>query len=116
MKKHETFIGFLTLVLIFTNSVLAQIPSFQGLGDLSGGSFYSQAFAVSADGSVVVGSSRSALSGSNDEAFYWTRDEGMIGLGDFDGGSFYSRAQHVSADGRLAESDGGIYQVALAGG
>ena len=30
-------------------------PAFRSLGDLSGGVFFSQALAVSADGSVVVG-------------------------------------------------------------
>ena len=42
--------------------------SFQGLGDLPGGSFYSTAYGVSADGSVVVGLSGSA---SGPEAFRW---------------------------------------------
>ena len=35
---------------------------FMGLGDLPGGSTFSQAFAVSADGSVVVGRSLSSAS------------------------------------------------------
>src|SRR3954470_7717408 len=41
----------------------------QGLGDLTGGNFLSEANAVSADGLVVVGYSNS---GNGDEAFRWT--------------------------------------------
>ena len=64
----------------------------QPLGDLAGGSFFSKAFAVSRDGSVVVGQSASDLGG---EAFRWTADAGMVGLG-VDGIAFA-----VSADGSV---------------
>lgn len=70
--------------------------TFQGLGDLYGGSFYSQAYGISADGTVVVGASNSA---SGQEAFRWTRAGGMTGLGDLPGGEFYGRANAVSGDG-----------------
>jgi probable HAF family extracellular repeat protein len=63
----------------------AQAASFQGLGDLSGGSFYSYANGVSADGSVVVGRGSSA---NGNEAFRWTQGTGMVGLGDLSGGIF----------------------------
>jgi uncharacterized membrane protein len=73
-------------------------PSFQGLGLLPGGD-RSEAFAVSNDGSVVVGLGRALRSGrSVNEAFRWTRDEGMQGLGflsDFSD----SFARGVSGDG-----------------
>ena len=46
-----------------------------GLGDLPGGDFYSTAYGVSADGSVVVGRGRSA---SGVEAFRWTEATGTI--------------------------------------
>ena len=60
---------------------------FMGLGDLPGGRVASFANAVSADGSVVVGHSSSALAlGSAYEAFRWTAADGMIGLGDLPGG------------------------------
>ncbi|MCH7603849.1 MAG: HAF repeat/PEP-CTERM domain-containing protein, partial [Planctomycetes bacterium] len=72
--------------------------SFQGLGDLPGGSFESLAFAVSADGSVVVGDS---ISASGFEAFRWTSGGGMISLGDLPGGFFDSSASGVSADGSV---------------
>jgi probable HAF family extracellular repeat protein len=66
-----------------------------GLGDLSGGDFYSNAEGVSADGSIVVGFSRS---GSGREACLWTQYDGMVGLGDLPGGVFDSVAFGISAD------------------
>jgi len=69
-----------------------------GLGDLPGGSFSSFTSDVSADGSVVVGSSNSS---NGFEAFRWTADEGMVGLGDLPGGSFSSTAMDMSADGSV---------------
>jgi probable HAF family extracellular repeat protein len=69
-----------------------------GLGDLPGGDFYSEAHAVNADGSVVVGVSRSA---KGTEAFRWTQAGGMEGLGDLRGGNFYSEAHAVNADGSV---------------
>jgi probable HAF family extracellular repeat protein len=70
----------------------------RGLGDLPGGDFYSAAYGVSADGTVVVGDSTAALGG---EAFRWTRAGGMVGLGDLPGGDFSSRAYGVSGDGTV---------------
>ena len=52
-------------------------PSFQGLGDLPGGSFNSAANAVSADGSVVVGQ---GTGDSGSEAFIWDAVNGMQSL------------------------------------
>jgi probable HAF family extracellular repeat protein len=79
---------------------LPKTASFRGLGSLAGGRFASQAYAVSADGSVVVGQSTSALRG---EAFRWTDADGMTGLGhlpDSARGRFSSsEARAVSADG-----------------
>jgi probable HAF family extracellular repeat protein len=65
------------------------VATFQGLGDLAGGSFSSFAIGVSADGSVVVGQ---GLSASGSEAFRWTSGTGMVGLGDLPGGLFFSSA------------------------
>ncbi|RUL85281.1 HAF repeat-containing PEP-CTERM protein [Tautonia sociabilis] len=64
-----------------------------GLGALDG-SFGSDAYAISADGSTIVGQSGA-------QAFRWTEAGGMVGLGDLDGGSFISRAYAVSSDGRV---------------
>ncbi len=77
----------------------AQAASFQGLGGLPG-SFSSSATGVSADGSVVVGSSTRTPMWTT-EAFRWTQATGMVGLGDLPGGSFYSDANGVSADGSV---------------
>lgn len=54
-----------------------EAASFQGLGDLDGGPFFSVAHGVSADGSVVVGWSASA---SGDEAFLCDIAHGMRSL------------------------------------
>jgi probable HAF family extracellular repeat protein len=80
-------------------------PSFQGLGDLSGGDFDSRALAISGDGSAVVGWSMSA---SGLEAFRWTAEEGMVGLGDLPGGPFHSMARGVNRDGTVIVGRGTI--------
>ncbi|MDZ4780236.1 MAG: PEP-CTERM sorting domain-containing protein [Planctomycetia bacterium] len=78
-----------------------------GLGDLPGGPFYSRAFDVSGDGSVVVGESISGASAANSphqndtEGFYWTDPTGMVGIGDLPGGPFFSVIDAVSADGSI---------------
>ena len=59
-------------------------------------SFGTQIYAVSADGSTVVGSTASP---NGQEAFRWTPGEGMVGLGDLSGGAFVSSAFGVSGDG-----------------
>jgi len=73
--------------------------TFKGLGDLPGGGFHSQAYAVTADGSIVVGLSRSSL---GTEAFRWTSPGGMVGLGGLLGGRsgrLYAGARAISANG-----------------
>lgn len=67
-------------------------------GDVS-----SQAIALSADGAVVVGISKS-ISGKS-QAFRWSALEGITGLGLMDGGTS-SRALAVSADGSTVVGDG----------
>lgn len=69
-----------------------------GLGDLPGGPFRSTAFAISSDGSTIIGESDSA---SGHEAFLWTDSAGMRGLGDLPGSVFNSAALAVSADGSV---------------
>jgi len=63
-----------------------------GLGDLSG---VSDAFDVSADGSVVVGT---ATSGTGQEATRWTSSEGMVGLGDLSGGALFAYSTAATPD------------------
>ena len=97
MRKKSILLLTVVFFLFCTiSSSFAATANFQGLGDLPGGDFYSHAFDVSADGSTVVGWSRSA---SGYEAFRWTSASGMVGLGDLSGGNFYSEAYGVSADG-----------------
>ncbi|MDJ0560355.1 MAG: PEP-CTERM sorting domain-containing protein, partial [Microcystis sp. M53599_WE4] len=80
-----------------------------GLGDLPGGSFWSNAQNVSADGSVVVGQSSGAY---GYEAFRWTQGTGMIGLGFLPVGGFsVSAATGVSADGSVVVGHSGSGEV-----
>ena len=72
---------------------------FQPLGDLAGGSNDSIAFAISSDGSTIVGRSDSS---NGEEAYVWRESHGMMGIGDLPGGDFESTAWHVSATGRFA--------------
>ena len=77
-------------------------PSFQGVGDLTGGGLASEAHAVSADGSVVVGWSESA---SGMEAFRWENGQ-IFDLDDLPDGIFYSYATDVSSDGSVVVGQG----------
>ncbi len=70
-----------------------------GLGYLPGGSQFSGAYGVSANGQVVVGISENAS--SDIEAFRWTEAGGMVGLGDLPGGIFSSFASDTTADGSI---------------
>ncbi len=69
------------------------------LGFLSNDSPYIEVHGVSANGSVVVGTSFAY--GYGYEAFRWTSDGGMVGLDDLPGGEFFSKATGVSADGSV---------------
>ncbi|MHC4112277.1 MAG: hypothetical protein ACYSUY_14485, partial [Planctomycetota bacterium] len=69
-----------------------------GMQELATGSLVSYAEGVSADGSVVVGSSVEVNSG---EAFRWTESGGTVGLGDLPGGVFWSGATAVSPNGSV---------------
>jgi len=108
MMRHYR-IGFWSVALAVALATTgAQAASFEGLGGLPGDTTSSNAYAVSADGSVVVGVDNS---GSNSEAFRWTAVGGMIGLGDLPGGFTYSYASGVSGDGSVivgfSDSDSG---------
>lgn len=96
----------LTLSLLFglTFNASAQL-TFQGLGELDGLPFLSQADKTSADGSVVVGLARA----SGDQAFRWTEGGGMVGLGDTKTTPpFQSWARDVSHDGSVVVGAGTI--------
>jgi probable HAF family extracellular repeat protein len=71
------------------------------LGDLPGGPYGHGASGVSADGSVVVGSSVNRAPVPNVQAFRWRQSTGAVGLGDLPGGYSYSSAAGVSANGSV---------------
>lgn len=73
------------------------------LGHLGGETLSSAAFAISADGTAVVGSSTSASGG---EAFLWRAEHGMRSLGDLPGRDTRSKAWGVSADGSVVVGSG----------
>jgi len=66
----------------------------QGLGHLPGGGVDSQAFDVSADGSVIVGFSDSST--TTQKAFRWTESSGMVALDEH-----HSVAFGISDDGSI---------------
>lgn len=76
------------------------------LGDLPGGTAFTQPTAMGTDAQVVVGFSRSrngvgGASGTN-EAFIWRESTGMVGLGNFENNGFsQSQALGVSNDGGI---------------
>lgn len=72
--------------------------TFYAIGDLPGGTFFSRAYAVSADGTTVVGNS---VSSTGLEAFRWSVGGGLVGIGDLAGGSVSADAEAVSADGSV---------------
>ncbi len=89
----------LFISLSFAGMSQAAICRFQGLGDLAGGDYYSKAYAISADGRVVVGESKSAL-GEPFEAFRWEND--VISSLTAPGDPFFARSAYaVSADGSV---------------
>jgi probable HAF family extracellular repeat protein len=76
-KKLFAFVVAGLLAVILASGECAAQASFQGLGDLPGGTFESRAYGVSADGNTVVGYSDSGSA----EAFRWTAASGIHGLG-----------------------------------
>ena len=93
-------LGFFTFVSLVSSAWA--VVSFEGLGDLAGGSFLSRARAVSHDGGIVVGESVSA---NGNEAFRWEVGS-LEGIGDVPGGGFSSGATGVSGDGSVVIGKG----------
>ena len=77
-----------------------------GLGDLPGGTFYSWAHGISADGLVIVGESDyrgpvfQIASNTASQAFRWTAESGMVGLGTLPD-ALWSCATAASEDGSV---------------
>lgn len=109
MSTYRILITFIAFMFGATNTT-ADPPSFTPLGDLPGGTFYSGAGAISADGSTIVGTSVSNCWGPNtcnSEAFRWQGGV-MMGLGFPQGSNPYpfSTAQAVSANGNIIAGSG----------
>lgn len=78
--------------------------SFTGLGTTPDGLYRAaKATRVSANGSVVVGFSKSGI---KTQAFRWTRTSGMTLLGDFPGGAENSQTYGLSSDGSVLVGTG----------
>jgi len=91
-------------LLLMTERVTASNPAgFYSMGDLAGGTFASEALAVSSDGTVVAGYGNSAI---GHEAVRWTLAGGLVGLGHFPGGNFASNAWGLSGDGNTVVGSG----------
>ncbi|MBS0172773.1 MAG: putative Ig domain-containing protein [Nitrospira sp.] len=81
----------------FTITVGAALsPSFQSIGDLAGGAFFSRALGVSGDGQIVAGAGSSA---AGTEAISWTVAGGIVGLGNLGGSA--NEAFAASMDGSV---------------
>jgi len=95
-SRYASHLAALATACLMMTALAASVRAAQffGLGALPRAPSFSHAFGVSADGSVIVGSSEY-------EAFRWTSSEGMVGLGDLPGGRFDSQAAGVSADGSV---------------
>ncbi len=91
------------VVCLGLTSPVAIGANFLPLGDIPGSSGGSAAAAISADGSVVVGTGFNALGES--EAFRWTAGGGIVGLGSIPGRS-NSLALGVSGDGSVVVGTG----------
>lgn len=85
-------------VLLAGSAQAAWQGSLIGLGDLAGGSNYSEAYSVSAEGAVVVGYSLAASGGAG---FRWTEAGGITSTGDLFGGTISAINRAVSGNGQV---------------
>src|SRR5207302_1825307 len=70
---------------------------------------FAEAYSANADGSVIVGLSRSLSSSTNGwEAFRWTQQGGMVGLGDLPGGAVLSAGYATTANGSIVVGQAGV--------
>lgn len=102
MVRGLLVVGITVLLCMLRPCLAYGSPTFMGLGDLPGGSYFSSASGISPDGRYVVGISQSAASAGASypyEAFFWSESTGMMGLGDLPGGEFSGIALDVSTSG-----------------
>lgn len=104
MSQSPPIFKIITLARLMTGALIS-LPilafaqdSIDGVGDLAGGSYFSEAYAVSGDGGTIVGYS---ISANGHEAFSWTDTAGIVGLGDLPGGIFDSEAYGVNGSGSV---------------
>lgn len=91
-----TWIIVLIVSHVFTPAIAS--VSFTGLGDLEGGDFFSNALGISADGSTVVGVSKTSTGLA---AFRWSETTGIQALSGIPENTAVSGATAVSADGSV---------------
>jgi uncharacterized membrane protein len=100
ITQKRAILALMVLSMCNTCILFAVAPSFRGLaGNDPAAAAPTQATAVSADGSAVVGAIGS-------EAFIWTENAGIRRLGDLPGGALSSIANAVSADGLVVVGTG----------
>ncbi len=111
MKQKQIKISLLTSMLLCSISSIEAKSTFEGLGYLEG-DIHSQAWAVSGDGKVVVGTSSQKPFDYDEyneydayenkrKAFRWTKESGMISLGKLPSGYYTSEALAVNSDGTV---------------
>ncbi len=97
-RVSNQMVGVLAVAIAISGQSSAQSGWIVDLGVLPGG-YQSNAFAVSADGSVVVGASFPAP--VYQRAFRWSLSDGLVDLGTLTGALAESSAYGVSADGSV---------------
>lgn len=113
LPRKKAPLRYLLIILCLASSTppAGAQASFTGLGFAGSrpdGQRYSYAYAVSANGGVIVGTTTTP---AGQEAFRWTTIGGMEALGDLPGGGVSSVAYSVSADGAVIAGDGRAGEV-----
>jgi len=99
MRNQRVLPLSLAVSLLSASAARAQ-ATFTVLGDLPGGTPFTEVSAVSADGTTAVGTSHGATPGyAAMECFRWTSASGMVPQGDLPGGAYGSYGYGVSGDG-----------------
>jgi probable HAF family extracellular repeat protein len=102
-KEHRVKISLTTSLLLYNLSNLQADSTMEGVGDLPGGTFLSPAYALSGDGTTVVGTSNTLFVEA--EAYRWTQSSGIQSIGDLAGGAVNATANGVNSDGSVIVGD-----------